>query len=309
MKDRDTQYRLAQKAIMACTYDSGIPGFDDNELGTFELTDLVNKCINNGKSAGSYIEEYEAEHFGSNVERAFELTSGQIGKVRGDIFETLIRAILWNAGLALSDTYSGSINGCISKIIDRNKKSQRYAAITLGDNYDLKQLFTPVAGKEFQKFEKHLEKRDTSYCYSTPDLIVVKCNKNNMEYFSDPIQTLSIENQDKLANIRTKIEGTIEPSDVVMAAGIKTSIRSDRMYQLLFEANAWKGIWRTIYEIEPSKYYSLIGQSYGADPKKLNSVEFTSLNKGRDTSKAIDGLIHIQTPADLISWYAESLLN
>ena len=297
MKDRDTQYRLAQKSSMACTYDRGIPGISRVFSGSTPLNEYVNKCIGNGVLAGQYIEANEPEHFGE-VEASFSLTSGQIGKVRGDIFETLVRAVLWNSCRFMNKNNRASAPNVFSTFDSK----EVYGAITLGDNYDLKKLFTPSAAEVFLNFEKELEKNSTSFCYSTPDLIVFKCKDETMaNFFSQEVSNLSIANQDLLSTSRSEIEGKLNPEDIVLAAGIKTSIRSDRMYQLLFEANAWKAIWRVIYDIKPSKYYSLIGQSYGADPKKLNSIEFTSLNGQR--AKAIDGLIHISTPDDLINWF------
>lgn len=307
MKDRDTQYRLAQKISMACTYESGIPGFCKNNLDSTPLSDLVNKCISNGKLAGKFIEEFIPEHFGSNVEASFSLTSGQIGKVRGDIFEMLSRAILWNTSVLHSGTHRNLCSKELASKFNKSITGEKYAAITLGDNYDLKKLFNDEASREFSKFEEKLNSKGTSFCYSTPDLIVIKCNESIWPTFSKPITDLSIENQHMLSTVKNEIEGKISPEDIVLAAGIKTSIRSDRMYQLLFEANAWKAIWREIYSLKPSKYFSLIGQSYGVDPVKLNSVEFTNLSCESEINKAIDGLVHISTPIDLIDWYSGSI--
>ena len=311
MKDRNTQYRLAQKISMASTYDKEIPGFDNRDLGSRKLNELVNQCIENGTIAGKYIEENISSHFGDNVEKPFSLTAGQIGKVRGDIFELLARAILWNSSLCLSNQYHENLPEASKAIFSSHQNSGLYAAITLGDNYDLKRLFHNDARDEFINFEKRLNEKGTSFCYSTPDLIVVKCKDHNMwSHFSAPINNLSIANQDTLSSSRLAIEGILDPSDIVLAAGIKTSIRSDRMYQLLFEANAWKAIWRSVYGTQPSRYYSVIGQSYGADPQKLNSVEFTSLTQDLDSiEKAIDGLVHISTPLDLMEWYATAVVG
>jgi hypothetical protein len=285
---------------MACTYDKGIPGFSAMFSGSTPINEYVNKCISNGVLAGQYLEIDEPEHFGE-VETSFSLTSGQIGKVRGDIFETIVRAILWNSCRYMNRSNKKAAPKNFSKFDNEDV----YGAITLGDNYDLKKLFTPVSADTFLNFERELEKNGTSFCYSTPDLIVFKCKDKAMEnFFSREIQNLSISNQELLDTSRSEIEGKLDPEDILLAAGIKTSLRSDRMYQLLFEANAWKAIWRVIYDIEPSKYFSLIGQSYGADPRKLNSIEFTSLNGQR--TKAIDGLVNISTPDDLINWFVSA---
>lgn len=308
MKDRDTLYRLSQKAIMACAFDNYIPGFTTEIDINTTFEDIVNRCIQNGIIAGNFLQDNNPNYFGI-VEAPFRLTSGQTAKVRGDIFEFLIRAILWNASLCKSGKYTGNYPLNTQEIFRWNIKKSNYIAITLGDNYDLKKLFTPDAAREFSNFEKHLKQRGTSFCYSTPDLVVIKCNNDNLwDYYNMPINNLLIENQTIVNNARGFIEGTISPEDIVLAAGIKTSIRSDRMYQLLFEANAWKTIWRTVYQIQPSKYFGLIGSHYGADPNKLNSVEFSSVINGHldYAEKAIDGLVPISTPAELMKWYSNA---
>lgn len=315
MKDRDTQYRLAQKLSMACTYDSFVPGFDHIGLGSTPLIELAAKCVTNGMCAGKFLEKVIPSHFGENVETSFALTSGQVGKVQGDVYEMLSRSILWNSSLYLSNLYNEdeSISYAAMQIlgskIANNNNDFHYLPITLGDNYDLKKLFSPYAKNLFTTFEKSLENKGTSFCYSTPDLVVIKIKKNTLpQELITPIKNISIYNQDLLSTAREYIQGKIEPEDIILAAGIKTSIRSDRMYQLLFEANAWKAIWRAIYDIEPSQYHGLIGQSYGANPKKLNSIEFTSLGKNNDNySKAIDQLTLVSTPFDLMAWFANSI--
>lgn len=307
MKDRDTLYRLSQKKSMACTYDQGVPGFSPLSLGFESISELANLCIQNGEIAGKYLEKNHQAHFGSSTEKRFHLTSGQKGKVRGDIFEMLTRAILWNASALFAGQYTGTIDKSI-KALARNVPEAKYAVISLGDNYDLKKLFHPKAADEMAMFQNYLEKRGTSFCYSTPDVIVIKCPDDVWDYFSSPITSLSATEQSRLSEARSYVEGTISPEDVILAAGVKTSIRSDRMYQLLFEANAWKAIWRNIYSLPPSKYYSLIGQSYGADPIKLNSVEFTSLSSELGCERAIDGMVQFSSPNELVEWYSKALI-
>ncbi len=308
MKDRDTMYRLSQKAIMACAFDDYIPGFTTEININTTFNEIVNKCIDNGIAAGIFLQKNYPNYFGM-VEAPFSLTAGQTAKVRGDVFEFLIRSILWNSNLCKSGQYIDHYPLNTQNIFSENIKHSNYIAITLGDNYDLKKLFTPDAANEFSDFENHLKSRGTSFCYSTPDLVVIKCNNQNIwQHYNKPINNLSIANQNIVNNARNFIEGTVSPEDIVLAAGIKTSIRSDRMYQLLFEANAWKTIWRTVYKIQPSKYFGLIGSHYGADPNKLNSVEFSSIISGNLNlvEKAIDGLVPISTPAELMKWYSNA---
>ena len=90
---------------------------------------------------------------------------------------------------------------------------------------------------------------------------------------------------------------------MVLALAIKTSIRSDRMYQFLFEANAWKFVWHRAFRIEPSRFYCVVTGTYGTNPDKLNSVDFSSVSKKQGASKAIDGMTKLTSPFDLIDWF------
>lgn len=103
------------------------------------------------------------------------------------------------------------------------------------------------------------------------------------------------------------MEGKIAPSDVLFAAGIKTSLRSDRMYQFLFEANAWKYIWRVVFGVESVGFYSLVSGVYGANPGKLRGVDFSLDPRVAAPRSAIDALVAARTPADLIRWFPSAL--
>jgi hypothetical protein len=307
MKDRDTQYRIAQRVIMACSFDEWIPGFtmECEPPTTFDF--FLDRCIRNATSAGEYIQEFSPNHFGP-VEREFFLTSAQIGKVRGDIFEMLSRAILWNISVALSGGRVDKLPECVSKKIVGRVSKCTLAAITLGDDYDLKRLFKPEAVEKFEQYEYKLAAAGTSMCYSTPDIVILRIRDESLQSdFLTPINSLSIINQDILSSAKKKLEGRLEPEDVLLAAGLKTSIRSDRMYQLLFEANSWKAIWRLVYKKTPPKYFGVVTRSYGADPEKLQSLEFLGAVAESSPVKAIDGLAHISRPLDLMHWYVDSI--
>lgn len=294
MKDRNTLYRMSQKKSMACTFDRGIPISLEESASGPKFSELTEQCVENSKKAGSYISKYEPEHFGE-VEAEFQLTSAQIGKVKGDVFEILIISTLWNL------------------CIEENKKREpgnKLGVLSLGDNYRIETIFEESSSSTFINFQENLNKNGTSLSYSTPDLIIFKYSDSSIDdYFSSRIENLSLENQEKMSRAQREIIGKLKPCDIFLAAGIKTSIRSDRMYQLLFEANSWKTIWRSAFNTEPSEYHAIAGQVYGANPEKLNSVEFTSLiDDGKNPQKAIDDYRTVDNPIEIKKWF-ESVIS
>jgi hypothetical protein len=292
MKDRDTQYRLSQNTITACAVDVWIPGSNDPLHAEKLWRVYVDRIISNGREAGKFLEGIKT--FGK-TEKAFFLTPQQEAKVAGDVFEMLIRSVLWN--------------NCIEESL--KDPSRQYAALTLGDNYDLKMLFTPEAAEKLTKYESELKKKNTLLCYSTPDVIALDISSLSSEiraYFSQPITNLGLANQAILSGAKSKLENKVAPENIIFAAGVKTSIRSDRMYQFLFEANAWKFIWRSIFKVKPSKYYTLMVGTYGADPAKLAALDFSSVMGGTaNAERAIDGFITGDTPAKLSMWFKSAL--
>lgn len=309
MKDRDTHYRLLQHRSMACTFDAGVPGFCEELSPETPFADFTGQCVSNAKAAGHYVEAERPEVFGDDIEQSFFFTPGQQGKVKGDIFESLCCAVLWNSCCYLSGTYSGYIDPKIAELLSAVRTPYPVSAITLGDNYPLSKLFTPEASAQFLEFERALLERGTSLCYSTPDLIVFRVKDEELNaLLTDPIGNITESTIRTLAGVKNIVAGRLTPSDILLASGLKTSIRSDRMYQFLFEANAWKAIWRKVYGLKPSKYHSVMLGHYGANREKLRSVEFTSIGEGTsEVEKAIDGFVSIQTPLDLVEWFVGAI--
>lgn len=294
MKDRDTQYRLAQITAMACTFDSWLPGEEDCPYpGTQAIDDYLERLVANAKVAGATLEAKLPSVFGQ-TEKPFFLTEAQIGKVRGDIFEAVCRAILWNCSVR----HTAKSNG------------QQFAVLSLGDNYDLRKLFTKESGKKLTAYMAKLDEQGISLSYSTPDLVVLDISKlpaTVRQHFSAPIKNLAAPSQQRMASSREVVEGLVTPSDVVLACGLKTSIRSDRMFQFLFEANAWKFIWRRVFGLPACPYHSLTTQTFGADPARLRSIDFSGLGGADTATRAIDSVTQIASPDDIKRWFGASL--
>lgn len=314
MKDRDTLYRIGQASGLACAFDHWIPGFSKLAPSDLKIIDFSEQVIRNAKTAGAVLEAQEPNRFGE-VEAPFIVTAGQSGKVRGDTFEMLCRAIFWNCA-ALSSRQSQeptSSSFSIPTSFHTKARQDDIAILTLGDNYDLKKLLTEESSRMLSAFEANLDRASTSIQYSTPDVVCINISKQGPDvktFFGHLIENLDRSNQERLSTARSHLEGKVRPQDIRFAAGIKTSIRSDRMYQFLYEANSWKFIWREAFKTTPSPYYVLTSQTFGADPKKLTSVDFSSAGKGMgNAQRAIDGTFTVQTPQDLIDWLATVIGN
>lgn len=312
MKDRNTLYRIRQNAGLACAFDDWVPGFQDDYSDTIPIIDYAEQVVANAIRAGRAIEIHEPDFFGT-VEAPFIITPGQSGKVRGDAFEMVCRAILWNCAslIGANSTSLALVPPHISMQFAEALTDKKLAVLTLGDNYDLKTLLTKESSETLGKFEAALRDQDTSIRYSTPDIVCIDISSQDaatQAYFDQYINNLDVNNQLILAQSRVKLEGKIDPSDILFAGGIKTSIRSDRMYQFLYEANSWKFIWSKIFGVPPSSYYVLTSQTFGADPEKLASVDFSSMSGGvNEARRAIDGVFQLITPSDLVGWFIESI--
>lgn len=296
MKDRDTQYRLAQNKAMACAFDAWIPGGRGCPSLGQPFSYYLDQVISNADVAGKILEAQSPNAFGK-TEVPFFLTEAQGAKVRGDVFEMICRAILWNR--------------CASNNLDLKAGRAaplpfKIAVVTLGDNYDLRKLFAPTFVEKLQTFLDSLKERAISLSYSTPDVIGVNIDSlppDIIDFFSRRVSNLSIKNQELLTQARRMIEGRIRPEQVVLACGIKTSIRSDRMYQFLFEANAWKFIWRRVFGVHVCRYHSIMTQTFGANPEKLRSLDFSTDGGAELAERAIDSVTQVEAPEDVSAWF------
>lgn len=299
-KDRATKYRLKQNTVAWCVFDKWLPGIWADEADRHAATsqtdwpDLLNQIFINGRQAGHTRTEAGLLTVDG---KPFFLTEQQVGKVRGDVFQLLVGASLWNA--------------CIVHNEARAAGQPMYAVLTLGDNYDLTNLLTEEYSAKLNKLQRQLAVSDTQLAYSTPDFVVIDISNLSaavQAHFSTPISSLHPDNQVKLVSSRKILEGYVGGDTILAAIGLKTSIRSDRMYQLLFEANAWKFVWRAGFTMPASRYYAIFMGGYGADAGKLTSVDFSSIEAETGLAqRAIDGVFSTSRPADLAATFAHIL--
>ena len=302
MKDRNTMYRIGQNKLMSCIFDSGLPGSEGYEkIADLTIDEILNQMVNKAIEAGEATEIHNPNHYGK-TEKPFFVSNAQVGKIRGDIAEMLLRAIFWNLSIDINNQL---------KEFTQGQKSREIAIITTGDNYNLKNLFSNNDSLLIEDLETKLEACGTSLSYSTPDFFVINIENIDQEakaILQSQIESLSEENQFILNESKKLVEGKLKAEDVLMVFGLKTSIRSDRMYQFLYEANAFKAIWHGAFKKQAPQYISVMTRVFGANYKKLQSVELVSLTKAVP-ERAIDKIIHGETIQQINSALAEVLIQ
>jgi hypothetical protein len=293
MKDRDTLYRISQNKLMACIFDEGLPGAPGYaELLDDSIDSVLTRMLGVALESGLLIERLEPEHYGE-TESGFIITKAQAGKIRGDIAEALMRAIFWNMCVEINANTRLKSEACKQAPSD-SRETPLVSIITVGDNYDLKQLFDKDSAKAIEGFEKRLAASKTGLYYSTPDFFIVNISsldEQSRTKLQVPIADLGLDSQQRLSEARYLVERKLTPDDILMVFGLKTSIRSDRMYQFLYEANGFKAVWRGAFNSVPPRYLSVMTRTFGANYNKLSSAEFLSLLE-EFPSKAIDHVVH-----------------
>ena len=315
-KDRNTAFRLNQTPGWRCAFDNFVPGSERDPFDEEDYSVYVEQVIENAEKAGEYLFEDDADHWTDIDPDEFFLTAGQKGKVRGDTYEILVRAELWNC-CAAWNTYNRDDEWVED---DREEPDvdldEPLGVITLGDNYDIERLFTPEYKAVFDEIIDQLEKQGLQLSLSTPDAIVIRLNNlpdDEQDVFHQHIEQIDTETLDWLEWSRERVEGHLRPQDIIAAIGIKTSIRSDRKYQFIFEANAWMSIFRSLFGADNQRYYTFVTESYGASEDKVNKAVWLPSIRFEDDSvhaePAVENVLMMESPDQTEDWFFNSLLD
>jgi hypothetical protein len=116
---------------------------------------------------------------------------------------------------------------------------RQVAVVSLPRRYDWVRLLTPAASADIKAVRDELDKHDLLLPTSTPDLIVVAlpegCRGNPA--FTTLCSDLGHEEQRRMRDLYKMLEGNVEAGEIILAIALKKSLRSDRLYQPLYEAN------------------------------------------------------------------------
>lgn len=301
--NRATEFRISQQRLMDCAFDGFVPGTDSDPDPTRSFLEYRHAAANNMVAAGKVVHG-----------AAFRLTKQQLGKVEGDVFEILEAAALWNAAAAwnqLMDTGKWT-----SKVFTQPPSAiptplRKVAIIKLPRGIDSTVLLSPGARAAYSAFDSALGSNGMELKLSTPDIIGVRMPDPmppGYAQFLQPLPDLQFASQKRLEEAHNQIHGTLDGRDFLFAIAVKTSTRSDRLYQPLFEANVLKFIIGYVLRGPAIRFHVHMESFVGADVAgRYKAAAMTSLLLGGTPSKAVDVLYKAVKPLETAQMVLDSL--
>lgn len=306
VRNRDTQFRLLQQNMLGYTFDKFVPGFAESSvLNDTPFEQLVQKPIDNASEEGTLL-------FGAD----YNVAANARAKVAGDVFEVVTHAVLWNMAARWNAYMTGSkwsTRPRYSRPVTRPDVERQIAVLNLPRGYDWVRLLDPVAQEGIEAIRATLSTRhNLALPTSTPDIAVVvlpESERANTTWRSE-LPDLRIAQQSTLRTAYMRLEGQIKPSDLIFAVAVKRSLRSDRLYQPLYEANVMQlllegflGAPRVEFEVQTLNMEgTAAAEIYRAASLYAVAVEQQSLASGTEPTENSASAIHravrdLYTPA------------
>jgi hypothetical protein len=200
--------------------------------------------------------------------QSFRVEKSAIGKVEGDAYELLTAAHLWN-----------------------HMSEGPFIPLKLPRGFDFTQLLRDEHRQELQDENARLRTAGLDpLALSTPDIVGVN------RFGSAPsskIDNLSLRSQLEIEGAYRAYLGRLSPDDVRFAVAIKRSIRSDRLYQPIYEAEAMKFLLGMLGSCGQLDFIVQLGSYDGANVvKHFGAPSMVSLARGI-REKAVD---HVYCP-------------
>lgn len=228
---RSTKFRLMQQNILAYTFDEVVPGWTSPGLNSMPFKEVVDQGILNAREEG--LHAYQGD---------FDINSNAVAKVTGDIYEVLTSAVMWNAAAAWNEyMWGGSWPSSPRYARPKVGRSPRrmVTVLNLPRRYDWVRLLDKLSKERIKAIRDELAERELSMPTSTPDMAVIVLPESERDdpIWRTPIPHLSPENQTILRDAHKRVAGKVQPGEIILAIALKSSLRSDRLYQPLYEAN------------------------------------------------------------------------
>ncbi|TBA45681.1 restriction endonuclease [Rhizobium ruizarguesonis] len=279
---------------MDCALDAFVPGTDGDPDPSRSFADYRRQAYQNVDTAGDAI-----------WPGVFDLTDAQKAKVDGDIYEMMEAAALWNAGAAwntLMDTGEWSSSVFTKPVGAVPTPARKVAIVKMARGADTTLLLNDKARAEYKAFEGALQTRGMELKLSTPDILGLRIPDpipDGFKPFLSPLPDLRYSQQEALETAWQGLQGTLEGRHFLFAIAVKTSTRSDRLYQALFEANVLKYILGYVLRGPAIKFHAHLETFDGADVVgRYKAASMTSLLAGGTPSKAIDETYLALSPRD-----------
>jgi hypothetical protein len=231
VRGRPTLFRLAQANMLAYTFPDFVPGFAESGINHLPFPKLLSRPIENAQRYGQQL-------YGQQ----FQISSNQVAKVAGDIFQEVEAATLWNAAARWNRFMSGGTWDRQPRYTApsvRPDPSRQVAVVSLPRRYDWVRLLNPNAADVIQGVRANLAQHDLLLPTSTPDIVITvlppECRLE--QDFSTDVPNLGHQSQKVLEMAHRQLEGRVAAGEIILAIALKKSLRSDRLYQPLYEAN------------------------------------------------------------------------
>jgi hypothetical protein len=231
IRRRNTQFRLMQGNILAYTFDETLPGWGSPGLNKMPFKQVVDQALENATAEGRHYYKQD-----------FQVASNAVAKVTGDIYETLTSAILWDAATHWNRFMCGGdwpASPRYQRPTAGRSPKRQVAVLNLPRRYDWVHLLEPQATAKISELRDSLGGRDLSMPTSTPDIAIVVLPEDVRadDVWRTPIANLRLPAQAVLRDAHKLVKGKVEPGEIILAMALKSSLRSDRLYQPLYEAN------------------------------------------------------------------------
>jgi hypothetical protein len=292
---------MRQNTALACTFSDFVPGTDNDPVPHRTFSEYLTHIQANSLAAGQVL-------FAND----FVVQGAAIAKVGGDIFELVEAATLWNAA-AVWNNYMDTGNWT-SEVFSVPQgsvptPSRKIAIVKLRRGYDPTLLFKDEVRREIKAHEQALKLRNMELGLSAPDIVGIRIpHPTPPEYlpFLTPLPNLGPDARDRVEQTHRAIEGTLDGRGFLFAIAVKTSTRSDRLYQPLFEANVLKYLVTEVLRGAAFRFNVHMGSFAGADVEgHYRAASLVSLLKGGEPELAVDKLYLAEKPADT----AQEVLN
>ena len=301
VRGRGTTFRIAQDRLIDCAFEGFVPGCTgdpdpDRPFATYRrqaIANMMAAAAINFPAAGALAAFAEG-----NVNRQ------AIGKVDGDMYELLEAAALWNAASAWNEVMDTGVWPVASTVQcppgTIATPLRRIAIVKLPRGYDSTRLLTPAARAAYEAFQHALATEGMQLKLSSPDIVGLRIPDPMpaaYQRFIQPLPDLSVANLHTLVGAHAAIEGTIEGRNFLFAIAVKTSTRSDRLYQPLFEANVLKFLIGYVLRGAALRFHVHMETFEGADVAgAYQAASLYSLTMGGGFSKAVDHLYRATGP-------------
>lgn len=197
-------HRISRATAVDCIHRGLVPG---------------GSILDNLDSLQRQVRAAASARYGSGAGQAL---SGGLRNARGEWLENLLALTFWNAAAEVSDGHTA-----IVKLPNANQLS-------------FHQLFEPRSREYLEELFLSLENDDISMEMSNPDFLCVTNLPADMaRFFSDSL-AMSADTINRLNNAYRQVVGQCHANSIPFVLTVKTSIRPDRRYQVVHEANVVK---------------------------------------------------------------------